>query len=278
MAGADPGMAVVVAVTMRLSGVFPPWIVIATGLRIFHDALSIVRPVFDSEADQALVERRSPRESRVMVPRYAPAIPLPPYSYVPGHDHPHPLTDARGHAYHHGRQSGASTAIAIDQPPADARSRCRSLATTLTADPQWLHAIDLFNSGFYWEAHEAWEQFWIALGRTTLEARFVQGLIHIAAAAVKIREGRPAGVASHARRAEELLRGTRTGIADGAPAGRSCGDEANSFDAAAVFGLTPDSLATVVAELATYEPECWHTSRTPVVRVLAAALRLDLHS
>ena len=44
---------------------------------------------------------------------------------------------------------------------------------------------------FYWEAHEVWEGFWNTLGRTTPEARFVQGLIHLAAAAVKIREGKP---------------------------------------------------------------------------------------
>jgi len=32
-------------------------------------------------------------------PRYAPAIPLPPYSYVPGHKLPHPVNDPAGHLY-----------------------------------------------------------------------------------------------------------------------------------------------------------------------------------
>lgn len=33
--------------------------------------------------------------------RYAPAKPLPPYAYVPGHDLPHPVNDPTGHLYAH---------------------------------------------------------------------------------------------------------------------------------------------------------------------------------
>jgi hypothetical protein len=33
----------------------------------------------------------------------------------------------------------------------------------------------------------------------------------------------------------------------------------------------------LLRELEYYRPECWHTSRTPVVRVLAAELRLAGH-
>jgi hypothetical protein len=164
-------------------------------------------------------------------PRYA-AEPLPSYAYVPGHGLPHPVNDPRGHS------PAAATA-------------------PLAAADAWLHAVDLFNGGFYWEAHEAWEGVWNSLGRTTAEARFVQGLIHLAAAAVKIREGRPAGVGRHARRAEELLAAAGGGIPP-----------------ALLPALAPDSLAAVQAELAAYRPECWHTSRTPVVRVLAAAIVL----
>lgn len=75
----------------------------------------------------------------------------------------------------------------------------------------WLHCdlfrfgIDLFNHGYYWEAHEAWEQVWHALGRTGGEADFVKGLIKLAAAGVKAREGRAGGVTSHAQRAAELF-------------------------------------------------------------------------
>jgi uncharacterized protein len=40
--------------------------------------------------------------------------------------------------------------------------------------------IDLFNSGEYWEAHEAWEQEWMP-DRKGLDAGFYKGLIQVAA-------------------------------------------------------------------------------------------------
>lgn len=193
--------------------------------------------------------------------RLAPTMPLPPYSFVPGHDHPHPVTDPAGHL--HGRKSPAPMPPEVLATiPGEPAARRQVLAASLATNPHWLHAIDLFNGGYYWEAHEAWEGFWHALGRTTPEARFVQGLIRLAAACVKIREGRPAGVGRHALRAKELLgerpatdRGTNTGIGDG-------------------LGLSPHSIASVLEELENHRPECWHTTRVPVVRVLAADLRL----
>ena len=172
-------------------------------------------------------------------PRYAPAIELPPYSYVPGHGLPHPVNDPAGHLF-------ASRESAHEPLTSDIKLADRS---------RWIYALDLFNTGFYWEAHEAWESVWNALGRTTPEARFVRGLIHIAAACVKIREGKPAGVARHTERARELLGDLQ--------AGPICGR----------LGLAPESISAVVAELEGYTPACWHTSRTPVVRVLAANLR-----
>jgi hypothetical protein len=117
-------------------------------------------------------------------------------------------------------------------------------------------AVDLFNGGWYWEAHEVWEGFWHALGRATPEAQFVQGLIHLAAAAVKIREGKPVGVARHTERAGELL------------------GDFGAANPGGALGLDPTSVTAVVAELESYAPVCWHTSRTPVVRVLAGNLRL----
>lgn len=191
-------------------------------------------------------------------PRYAPAISLPPYSYVPGHDLPHPVNDPRGHLYtqaHQAHEPPISPSV-LSSLPTDPVSRRHALAATLAADPQWRFALDLLNGGFYWEAHEAWESFWHALGRTTSEARFVQGLIHLAAACVKIREGKPAGVARHTQRARELL-----GDLEAAPVGGA-------------LGLAPESITAVLAELGNYTPQCWHTSRTPVVRVLAENLRL----
>jgi len=197
-------------------------------------------------------------------PRYAPDIPLPPYAYVPGHGLPHPVNDARGHLFN----SPEPAPLPLDHLPDDPASRRLALAALLATDPRWLHALDLFNEGFSWEAHEAWEQFWHALGRTTPEARFVQGLIHLAAAAVKIREGKPAGVTKHTQRARELLRGSEA-------ASLGCAGDGRGFAVAATtLGLDMASLGAVIAELEAYQPECWHTSRFPVVKVLTAGLRV----
>lgn len=85
---------------------------------------------------------------------------------------------------------------------------------------------------------------------------------------MKIREGKPAGVAKHTKRARELLGGAGA-------AGLDVGRDGRGFDAAAqTLGLDPESLEAVVAELDAYRPECWHTSRFPVVKVLTAGLRV----
>lgn len=63
----------------------------------------------------------------------------------------------------------------------------------------------LFEHGYYWEAHEAWEHLWLELGRTSPVALTVKGLIKLAASGVKCREGNAAGAIRHASRAAELL-------------------------------------------------------------------------
>ena len=102
-----------------------------------------------------------------------PANALPPYSYVPGHDLPHPVNEPRGHSYR----------AVLDQPRG-------------------------------------------ALNTPTPFARL------------------PADPASRRQ------------------------------TMAATLGLAPDSLAAVVAELDAHKPECWHTSRAAVARVVAGELRL----
>lgn len=97
------------------------------------------------------------------------------------------------------------------EPPAAAGSA----ANVGAGEPdEFLYAVDLFNHGYYWEAHEAWEGLWKAHGRLGPQARFYQGLIKLAAAAVKAREGRPIGVRRHCQRARELLHAARQGSAD----------------------------------------------------------------
>lgn len=121
-------------------------------------------------------------------PRYCPQLPFPPYTYVPGR-FPHPISDPQGHSFGH-------------SPPA-----ARELESSNWRNNEiYLHALDLFNHGYYWEAHETWESLWHASGRKGPTADFLKGLIKLAAAGVKACEGRDAGVRLHARRAAELLR------------------------------------------------------------------------
>jgi hypothetical protein len=120
--------------------------------------------------------------------RLLPDEPLPRYSFVPGHS-PHPVSDPAGHSFGH-----------VHPPPAPLDP------AKWTDNRDYLRGLDLFNQGFYWEAHEAWEGLWHAAGRAGATASFLKGLIKLAAAGVKNLEGTPNGVTSHARRAAELWR------------------------------------------------------------------------
>jgi hypothetical protein len=115
------------------------------------------------------------------------SLPLPTYRHIPGQT-PHPVRDSAGHS--HGQSA--------ETPQRLTEANWRNHAT-------WLYAADLFNHGYYWEAHEAWESLWHAAGRQGPEADLFKGLIKLAAAGVKHYELRPAGVRRHAVRAPELL-------------------------------------------------------------------------
>jgi len=119
-------------------------------------------------------------------------LPLPPYTYVPGGAWPHPTHSPDGHSW--GRQHGAIDAILADQ---------------WQSSPAYLRGVALFNAGYYWEAHESWELLWHAHGRRGPTAELLQGLIKLAAAGVKVREGRPAGVRTHASGAARLFEKSR---------------------------------------------------------------------
>jgi uncharacterized protein len=139
------------------------------------------------------VARASPARSHPACPHLwnqalTPDDSLPPYSYVPGR-FPHPVTDPAGHSY--GEEPHAP-------PPLDPARWEQSR--------EFCQAVRLFEAGYYWEAHEAWEALWMAAGRTGTDAIALKGLIKLCAAGVKAREGNTAGVERHARRAAELLR------------------------------------------------------------------------
>jgi hypothetical protein len=67
--------------------------------------------------------------------------------------------------------------------------------------PVWRAAIQLFDAGFYWEAHERLEAIWNAHGRRGPSAVLMRGLIALCAAAVKRRQGRLQRVAALCARA-----------------------------------------------------------------------------
>ena len=87
-------------------------------------------------------------------PRLLMGEPLPAYAHDPGHT-PHPFNDPQGHSY--GR---------AEEPPAIDPPRWRESRA-------YLRGLDLFNAGYYWEAHEVWEGLWKAAGRRGEVADFL---------------------------------------------------------------------------------------------------------
>ena len=136
------------------------------------------------------------------VPRLLPSAELPAYTYVPGTDTPHPIRDPRGHSHN---KKHPLPALLDPEAWADNRS--------------FLLAIDLFNFGFYWEAHEEWERLWRVSGPDTTVGRFLKGLIKLSAAGVKVRESSLHGVRRHAASAGEVF----ADVAAEADCDRYCG-------------------------------------------------------
>jgi hypothetical protein len=97
-----------------------------------------------------------------------------------------------------------------------------------------LLGVDLFNHGYYWEAHEAWEAVWNAAGRRGPVASFLKGLIQLAVVGVKVRQRIPGSAVAHARRAAELFR---------------------EVEAPTVLGLSPAEMATWAERIADRPPD-----------------------
>jgi hypothetical protein len=117
--------------------------------------------------------------------RLLPEKSFPAYAYLPG-KHPHPVRDPLGHSY---RNDPVTVVV----------------EAALGSDVfRW--GIDLFNHGYYWEAHEAWEPLWHGAKQSTQHRLFFKGLILLAAAGVKMREGKRVAAARHAGRAAALFR------------------------------------------------------------------------
>lgn len=118
-------------------------------------------------------------------PRWLPEKNFPAYAYLPGRQ-PHPVRDPAGHSY-----NVEPMPVAADAP--------------LGSDI-FLWGLDLFNHGYYWEAHEAWEGLWKVADRDGSSRMLFKGLILLSAAGVKIREGKYEAAIRHAGRAGALLR------------------------------------------------------------------------
>jgi hypothetical protein len=91
---------------------------------------------------------------------------LPAYHFVPGRS-PHPRRDPRGHSY--GKPEPRATVV-----DPEAWADCAI----------YLRGVELFNAGYWWESHEAFEALWRGAGAGPT-ASFFQGLIQVAAAELK---------------------------------------------------------------------------------------------
>ena len=110
---------------------------------------------------------------------------FPGYKHTPGRT-PHPTRDPEGHSY--------------DRPKLD-------LPDLNEADwrkcDEYLFGIDLFNAGYWWEAHEVLEGLWHAAGIGTPAAHVMQAVIQCAAAHLQASTGRPRGAKRLLQHAEK---------------------------------------------------------------------------
>jgi hypothetical protein len=106
---------------------------------------------------------------------------------LPGRD-PHPTRDAAGHSF------GRPEPLPARVEPARWRT-----------SEDYLFGVDLYNHGYLWEAHEAWEGLWHVSKGDRVQALHLQGLIQCAAAWLKIAMGQPRGMARLSELALEKL-------------------------------------------------------------------------
>lgn len=105
--------------------------------------------------------------------------PFPPYRFIPG-KHPHPTAHPDGHSYR-----------APGEPPHEVHL----ITPENWADSEnYLFASDLYNHGYWWEAHEEWEGLWQLTDKKSAQGRFLQGLIQVSACHLKFFVGHDDGV------------------------------------------------------------------------------------
>lgn len=112
------------------------------------------------------------------VPRYSPRA-LPPYRFIPKLA-PHPSADPAGHMAGRGEAGEGG-------------------------EDDFRYGVDLYNSGCWWEAHEAWEGVWMGLEAGSPARAAVQALIQVANAQLKLQLGRRNAVERLRRKYAELF-------------------------------------------------------------------------
>jgi len=123
---------------------------------------------------------------QLAIPRYSQRS-FPRYRYVPTL-HPHPVIDPKGHSYKKEEEKPEYL------PPEKWKQ-----------NDHYLYGVDLYNHGYWWEAHEAWETLWLTTQKTDLEGQFLQGLIQFSAALLKLYSGSNRGFENLFREANKRL-------------------------------------------------------------------------
>jgi hypothetical protein len=94
-------------------------------------------------------------------------IEFPSYRFIPG-ENPHPTESPLGHSY--GKKESDGKIFVPDN---------------WSNNEQYLFGIDLYNNGYWWESHEAWESLWRVAPRDHVSRDFMQGLIKVSGAFLK---------------------------------------------------------------------------------------------
>ena len=105
--------------------------------------------------------------------------------------------------------------------------RCAADEVTASEDASgnaaWVHGLALFNAGFWWEAHEVWEEVWMRAPDGSSEKAMVQAAIQLANAALKVLMGKPKATRRLCAIVEEkaLEAGDAMGLSSDAVIGRA---------------------------------------------------------
>ncbi len=111
-------------------------------------------------------------------PRYTTTA-FPPYRFLPG-KFPHPVAHPDGHSY---LPPGEKEPAVPFFPPENWRE-----------SEAYLFGCDLYNHGYWWEAHEAWEGMWHVVPKPSAQRSFLQGMIQVTAGQMQVQLGKAEGV------------------------------------------------------------------------------------